>query len=352
MGVDLGDLCPAKPTSLAELSGKIVAIDAYNTLYQFLAIIRGPDGTPLRDDQGRVTSHLAGLLNRTASFCSEGLYPIYVFDGAPHPLKLKTLEERRRIRAAAVEAYEEALREGDLERARSKAQQTSTLSKEMVEQAKRLLAAFGLPIVQAPGEGEAQGSDMARRGLAHAVGSQDYDAVLFHAPRLLRNLAVTGRRKLPGRQAWADVTPELIEPDAALAALGIGRPQLIDLAILIGTDYNPGVPGIGPKTALKLLKQHGSIEALVERAPTEPGAAWKKLAGAGETLGDVDAIRRIFLDPAIDPSPKIEWGRLDKGAALQLLVGEHRFASDRVQAALEKLDRSPVYRRQKSILDF
>lgn len=352
MGVDLGDLCDAKPTSLAELSGKVVAIDSYNTLYQFLAIIRGADGTPLRDDQGRVTSHLAGLLNRTASFCAEGLFPIFCFDGAPHPLKLKTLEERRRIRAAAMEAYEEAIREGDLEKARSKAQQTSTLSKEMVEQAKTLLHAFGLPVVQAPSEGEAQGAFMARQGLAHAVGSQDFDAVLFHAPRLVRNLAVTGRRKLPGRQAWADVTPEVIETDAALQSLGLSREQLVDVAILIGTDYNPGVSGVGPKTALKLIREKGSIEAVREAAASEDGATWKKIAAAGEGFGDVDAIRRIFLEPTVDAAPRIEWGRLDKEAATRLLVGEHRFAPERVASALDKLERSAVYRRQKSILDF
>lgn len=352
MGVDLGGLCPAEPVSLESLSGHAVAIDAYNALYQFLAIIRGPDGTPLRDSQGRVTSHLSGLLQRTANLVAAGMAPAYVFDGAPHPLKLRTLQERHRIREEAQREYEKALAEGDLERARSKAQQTSTLSRDMVEQSKRLVQAMGLPVVQAPAEGEAQAAHLAKTGRAHACGSQDFDALLFGAPILLRNLAVTDRRKLPGRQAWTDVSPERLELASVLGGLGLTHEQLVDVALLIGTDYNQGVPGIGPKTALKLIQENGTLEVLLERAEKQEGSAWAKVSSGRQGLGDYSTVRRLFLEPAVESTTRLEWGRLNRGAIVEMLVSEHQFSRDRVESSLEKMANAPIYRRQRSLTDW
>lgn len=352
MGIDLGDLCPASEITLASLAGKTIAVDAYNQLYQFLAIIRGPDGTPLKDDQGRVTSHLSGLFNRTVNLAAAGVLPVFVFDGAPHPLKAKTIEERARIKRDAQTEYEEALAAGDLERARSKAQQTSHLSTEMVEQSHRLIRLMGFPWIQAPSEGEAQASALARAGKAYACASQDFDSLLFGAPRLLRNLSVTGRRKLPGRQAFVDVSPEMIELAPALGALGLTREQLVDVALLIGTDYSSGIAGIGPKTALKIIQEAGSLEAALQRAPAEKGAAWAKLRDGAAGLGDLGLLRRLFLEPAVDESVGFELGRPQRDGILELLVQEHRFSADRVRPALERLENAPVFRRQRSLADF
>lgn len=353
VGVDLGDFCQKQPITFEHLSGKVVAIDAYNTLYQFLAIIRGPDGTPLKDDQGRVTSHLSGLLQRTSNLTAAGILPVFVFDGAPHPLKLKTIEERQRIRASALRDYEAAIERGDLETARAKAQQTSTLSKEMVEQAKRLLGYFGIPCVQAPSEGEAQASFLAQKGLAYGCASQDFDCLLFGVPHLIRNLAVTGRRRQPGKQAWTEVSPEEIHLDETLKGLGLSRRQLVDVAILMGTDYNPGVVGIGPKTALKFIQEAGSIEACVEVAPKQKGAAWAKVAAAPkDALGDVPVIRDLFLNPVVEPDVRLEWGRLDRGAVVRMMVDEHRFLRERVESSLEKMASGPMYKKQKQIQDW
>ncbi|MBW3583616.1 MAG: flap structure-specific endonuclease, partial [Euryarchaeota archaeon] len=214
MGVDLGQLVPHKETELKELAGKTIAIDAYNTLYQFVSIIRQPDGTPLKDSRGRITSHLAGLLYRTANLVEARIRPVFVFDGPPHPLKRETLVERGARKEKAEKEYKEALAEGDIERARTKATQTSRLTPEMVDQAKALVSALGLTYVDAPGEGEAQAVRLVELGRADVVGSQDYDALLFGAPRLVRNLTVTGRRKLPRKQVWVDVIPEAIRLDA------------------------------------------------------------------------------------------------------------------------------------------
>ncbi|MBI2079012.1 MAG: flap endonuclease-1 [Euryarchaeota archaeon] len=352
MGVDLGGLLPAEPITLEQLAGKVLAVDAYNTLYQFLAIIRGPDGTPLRDSQGRVTSHLTGLLNRTANVAAAGVGLVFVFDGAPHPLKAQVLQARHEVRAKAQQDYEAAVAEGDLERARSKAQQTSTLSREMVEQAKRLIGAFGFPVVQAPSEGEAQASNMAHEGLVYAAASQDFDSLLYGAPQLVRNLNISGRRKLPGRQAFVDVSPEKIDLEAGLGAAQLSRNQLIDVAILVGTDYNPGVSGIGPKTAVKLVKDFGTIEAAVEAAPGMKGAAGKRLVEGRDGLGDVATIRRLFLEPSVEKDVKLHWGRLDRDGVLKLMVDEHEFSRDRVSAALDKLATSPLYKKQKSIQEW
>jgi flap endonuclease-1 len=349
VGVDLGDLCVRNPVALEDLAGKTVAIDAYNALYQFLASIRGPDGTPLMDAQGRVTSHLTGLFSRTANLVEAGILPVYVFDGTPHPLKLATIRARSAVKEKAREAYAEALRVGDMEKARQKAQQTSSLTPDMVAQAKRLLDALGLPTVDAPGEGEAQATVMVQRSVAHAVASQDYDAVLFGAPRLVRNMTMTGRRKLPGRQAFVDIAPELIPLGETLEKVRLSREQLVDLAVLIGTDYNPGVSGIGPKTALELLREHGSLEAILEKAETGEGHVWKKLREGQDGLGEFEAVRNLFLEPPVAAPLPVKAGRLDESAAREMLVTEHQFSADRIESGLAKYRASKVYRQQKTL---
>lgn len=352
VGVDLGSLCVKQPVTMESLGGKIVAVDAFNTLYQFLASLRQPDGTPLKDDQGRVTSHLVGLFNRTANLVEAGILPVFVFDGVPHPLKRATVEERRRIRQEAQAAYESAVAAGDLELARTKAQQTGTLTTDMVRQAQHLLQLLGLPFVEAPGEGEAQGSYFAQRGAVHAVSSQDFDALLFGTPRLVRNLAVTGRRKMPGRSAYVDVEPELIPLSETLQGLRLTREQLVDAAILIGTDFNEGVVGIGPKTALELVRDHRSLEALLEKCETESGAVWKKLREGQDGLGEFEAIRNLFLHPQVKEPTEFRAGPLDERGVASLLVGEHRFSKDRVESALKRYRESKVYQRQKTLGDW
>ncbi|MEX2750246.1 MAG: FEN1 family endonuclease, partial [Candidatus Freyarchaeota archaeon] len=193
MGVNLRDLLSFRQIDLKELSGRVIAIDAMNALYQFLAIIRQPDGTSLMDSRGNITSHLSGIFYRTINLLEVGIKPVYVFDGEPPELKLETVEERVKVRREAAKRWEEALEKGDLEEARKFAQASSKLTDEIVEESKRLLEAMGVPYVQAPSEGEAQASYMARRGDAWGVASQDYDSLLYDSPRLVRNLTISGR---------------------------------------------------------------------------------------------------------------------------------------------------------------
>ena len=325
MGVNLSGIVPAENLSLEDLRGKVVAIDAYNAIYQFLSTIRGPDGTPLKDAMGRVTSHLTGLLYRNVNLLEAGIRPIYVFDGVPHELKSQTLAERSERRTKAHQEWKEAVSEGDIERARCKATQSSRMTNEISESSRILLTYLGIPVVQAPEEGEAQAAYMATTGAAWAASSQDFDSLLFGAPRLVRNLNISGRRKLPGSKEYRDISIELIELPQVLEANGLSsREQLIDLAILIGTDYNPGIRGIGPKKGLKLIQKHGDLQ----------GA----LRALDESIPQAECVQDIFLRSENADITDLEWRRPDREKIVDYLARDHGFSENRVTSALDRLD--------------
>lgn len=341
MGVDLKDLVPKTVVSLENLSGKSIAIDAYNALYQFLAIIRQPDGTPLKDSSGKITSHLSGLLYRTANLAEMGIKTVYVFDGAPPALKEVEIKRRMQIKEEATIKYEKALAEGKMEEARTYAQMTSRLKDYMAEDSKRLLNLMGIPWIQAPSEGEAQAAHLTKKGATNFCASQDYDSILFGAPLLIRNVTISGRRKLPGKPVYVDVVPEIVELDKTLKALDITYGQLIDLGILIGTDYNPeGVKGIGPKTALKLIKEHDNLEKILEttlkdaKFPVEP-----------------QKIREVFLHPKVRDDYKLEWREPDVEGVVDFLCREKDFTEDRVRKALEKMAAGMKEAKAKTTLE-
>ncbi len=323
MGVDLGDLFDRKEIELSDLKGKIIAIDAYNTLYQFLSIIRQRDGTPLIDSRGEITSHLSGFLYRTTNLVEAGIKPVFVFDGAPPAFKNTTIEERKKIRTDAKEKWDEAKAKGDEEEAFKHAQASSRIGGNMIEDAKLLLGFMGLPVVQAPSEGEAQAAFMVRNKDAYAAGSQDYDALLFGAPIVVRNLAVSGKRKLPGKSVYVDVKPEVIELEKGLELLGISREQLVDIALLVGTDYNEGIKGIGPKKALKLVKKHGNIEGALGELSTE--------------IKNLAEIKALFVAPDVTPDYELRWKKPDSAAIIKFLCEGHDFSQERVSKAVERL---------------
>ena len=327
MGVKLRDIIPPEAMeriSLEALAGRAIALDAYNILYQFITIIRGPDGRPLMDRRGRITSHLSGVFFRTINFMKLGIKPIFVYDGRPPELKMKTVEKREERRAEAAKLYEMALAEGRIEEAQKYAKQAATLNEFIVESSKRLLKLMGVPIVQAPSEGEAQAAYLVKRGDAYASGSQDFDSLLFGSPRLVRNLSIVGRRKLPGRKEYVEVEPEIIYLDKLLDSLRITREQLIDIGILVGTDYCEGVKGVGPKTALKLVKEYGSAE--------------KALKALGKSLErDPAEIRELFLKPSVTEEFEVVWSEPDYDGIKSMLCYEHDFSENRVEKALNEL---------------
>ena len=337
MGVQLGDIVLKQKVGLEQLRGQIIAIDAMNSLYQFLSIIRQRDGELLKDSKGRVTSHLSGLFYRTANLIEAGIRPVYVFDGEPPKLKMRTVEQRRAVRKEAAEEWTAALKEGRIAEAKKFAQRAGRVDERMIKQAQTLLGHMGLPWVQAPGEGEAQAAYLVQRGDAWAAASQDFDSLLFGAPMLVRNLAITGRRKLPGKDVYIDVFPEVIELEAFLKELGITQEQLVDIGILIGTDYNAGIKGIGPKKALELVKKHGSIKQI---AKTELGEKF-----------EVDPLeaREIFLKPNITGKYRLEWSDPDPEGIKKFLCAEHDFSESRVQTGIDRLLKGQREREQVSL---
>jgi len=328
LGVQLGGLVEAGKVAIGDLAGRSIAFDGHNVLYQFLAIIRGRSGEPLRDREGRVTSHLSGLIYRNSNLIEAGIRVAYVFDGKPHEFKAEIIEKRRETRRKAQVKYDRAIREGRPEEARLYGQRAVTASSALVDDAKRLLTLMGVPWVQAPGEGEAQSAYMARRGDVWGAASQDFDSLLFGASRLVRNLSITGRRKLPRKNVYIKIEPELIDLKSLLGELGVTREQLIDIGILVGTDYNPeGVRGVGPKTALKLLKEHGSLEA-----------AMPHLKNADFPY-PVEEIRALFLEPRVTEEYGLEWRPPEVEGVAEFLCEEHDFDRGRVMKAVEKIMR-------------
>ncbi len=325
MGVSITELVEPKQIELESLCGKTIAIDAYNMMYQFLSSIRDRmTGEPLRDSKGRITSHLSGLFYRTARMIEAGILPVYVFDGKPPEFKDETIAQRKEIKEQAREKWKEALAAGDAEAVRRYSMASSKLTKDMVEEAKNLLSLMGVSSVQAPSEGEAQATHLLRQGKVWAVGSQDWDSLLFGSDRLVKNLGITGRRKLPRKESFITVKPELIELDQVLSALGITREQLIIMGILIGTDYNiGGVKGLGPKKALQLVKEQKTLDAVMGQIEWEFRTPPQKIFD-------------FFMNP---PAEDIEIRKetLQPEVLERQLIEEHDFSRERIDSSLKKL---------------
>ena len=328
MGLNLKDLVVREKTVLEAFSGKIIAIDAYNAIYQFLASIRGPDGLQLSDSEGRITSHLSGLLYRNVNFLSLGIQPVYVFDGKPPSLKTAEIERRKQIKKDATIKYEKAIAEGNMENARKYAQQTTSMKDGMVKESKHLLTLFGIPYIDAPSEGEATAAHLTNTGQAYASASQDFDSILCGAKRLVRNFTNSGRRKIPNRNTYIDIVPEIIETQKTLINLELSREELIDVGILIGTDFNPnGFERVGPKTALKMVKQHKRLEDIPQ---------------IQDQLQEIDfeQIRNIFLNPEVADVEEIVFEEINYESISNYLVKERSFSEDRVQSTLNRLKKA------------
>lgn len=313
MGVKLKDIVEPKSISFKDLEGRSVSIDAFNTLYQFLSTIRQRDGRPLSDEHGNVTSHLSGILYRNSSMVEKDIKPIYVFDGKAPELKSETQEQRREVRMEAEKIFKQALAEGDTEKARKYAMRSSKLSPEIIESSKKLLTLMGIPYVEAKGEGEAQAAYLVEKGDAYAVASQDYDCLLFGAKRVVRNLAINSNLG----------NLEYYELNHVLNELNVTREELVDMGILIGTDFCEGLKGIGAKTALKLAHKGQLDEKIAELQK--------------ESSHDLDEVREIFLNHNVNTDYKIKWEKPDKDKLIEFMCYEHGFSEERVSKAADRL---------------
>jgi flap endonuclease-1 len=290
------------------------------------------------DRKGRITSHLSGLFYRNMKLLEHDISLIYVFDGEPPVFKAKTLEARKEIKEEAEKKLKEAIEKGKVEERKTYAQATARISDEIVEQSKRLLDAMGINIVQAPSEGEAQAAYLASAGYAYAVCSQDYDSLLFGSPRLIRNLTITGRRKLPRKDIYIEVEPELIEL-SQIEEKNIDRKKLIWIGILVGTDYNEGVKGIGPKKALEIVKKAKSLKEAFQLAN-------------GEYSDLIEEIENFFLNPPIEKDITIEKKEMDEEKIMKILCDEFDFSEERVRNALAEYQKSQKKKGQSKLEDW
>jgi flap endonuclease-1 len=332
MGLNIRDIVPKREIQFSDLNGKVIAVDAFNAIYQFLSSIRQYDGTPLKDSKGKITSHLSGIFYRNINLLDEGIKLIYVFDGKPPELKMKTREIRTDAKKIAEERYNEAKEKEDTEMMKKYSQQLSYMSDEIIQESKELLDALGIPVVEAPSEGEAQASHLVKRGQAYAIASQDYDSLIFGAPRLIQNLTLSRKRKTVS--GVVEIYPQIIELEKVLNYLQIDYEQLISLGILTGTDYNPGgIRGIGQKKALDIVRKYKTPYAIFEQFK-EADFNWTEIFS-------------LFKKPEVRDF-EIEFPKINKDKIKSILM-EHDFSEERIDKYTEKLERIKKESAQKKL---
>ncbi|KAF1963338.1 flap endonuclease 1 [Byssothecium circinans] len=319
--------------------GRKVAIDASMSIYSFLIAVRS-DGQQLMNESGETTSHLMGLFYRTLRMVDNGIKPLYVFDGAPPKLKSGELAKRFQRKTEAHAAHEEAKETGTAEDVEKFSRRTVRVTREHNEECRRLLKLMGIPYIVAPTEAEAQCAVLARAGKVYAAASEDMDTLTFNTPILLRHLTFSEQRKEPIQE---------IHLDRALEGLDMEREQFIDLCILLGCDYLDPIKGIGPSTALKLIREHGTLEKVVEHM--EKNSKF--------TIPDdwpyADA-RLLFLEPDVlaadHPDCDVKWEAPDEEGLVKYLVEEKHFSEDRVRSGAAKLKKNMKTAQQSRLEGF
>ncbi|MBI4440838.1 flap structure-specific endonuclease [Candidatus Woesearchaeota archaeon] len=295
MGVQISGVLPSKEITLQDLKGKRLAVDTYIHLYQFLS------ATPvLTDHLDRITTHLSGIFFRTAHLLSLGIKPVYVFDGP-------FLE---------IKKHDKFTKEAAQPRV------TSTLSLEMINETKVLLTALGIPLVQAPAEGEAQAAHMCAKGDVFAVASQDYDSLMFGAKRMVKNLSFARKQKQKKGFVYTGVYQ--YELKDVLNALKLDYNQFVMFCMLVGTDFNPGVEGLGQKNALKVVQKYRTFTRIFEKVKWQYGYLPK-------------AVYEHIKTMPITNKYQLRWTPVDKDTVMNLLVKEHDFNRKRVADTLETL---------------
>lgn len=291
MGVKLKEILNPTQLTFKELKGKRIAIDVSNMVYQFMSSIRQPDGTPLQDAGGKVTSHLMGLSTRIPNLMEQGLKLVFVFDGKPPELKSQEISIRSERKEIAKKKLFKA--KTDFEKLKLQ-KQSITVTSEVLTETKEFLKALGLPVIQAPSEADAQMAHMNIEGDVWACATTDVDCLIHGAPRIIRNLTASTRKKVKGM--YIKVYPETVELKELLDRLEINRDQLLALAILVGTDYNPkGVKGIGPKNALKLVQQYKKFDTIFKNV--EADFNWKEIYAVFKSMPVMKNYQLKWKDP-------------------------------------------------------
>lgn len=343
MGVSLTSLVTPKEVRLEELQGKIILIDAMNMLYQFVTTIRQYDGTPLKDSKGNITSHLTGLFARCTRLMAKGVKLAFVFDGTMPDLKRAERKRREKLKAEAISALKVAEETNDVEAMKKYAGRAAKITSEMLEESKALLTVLGIPVIQAPSEGEAQAAYMQQKGDGDFVGSQDFDCLLYGAPSMIRNLSLSLRRKKINAVTYTTISPEVITLETTLKELELSLTQLRALGMLVGTDFSiGGVKGLGPKKSLKLVQEHGDdLEAIFA------AAKWDE----HQEVSWQEVYELISNMPTTDDY-SLEWSEIDTEAVVDILVKQHDFNEDRIRNTLKEIEEEKKKGRQTGLGQF
>jgi flap endonuclease-1 len=333
MGVKLKDLVSRKPIDLKELAGRVVAIDAPNIIMGLFNFARkNPDGTHaglLLDKTQRPIAHLFGLLYRMNFYFSKKIFPIFVFDGRDSDLKRLITKDKLNDFRFTDKWYRQALASGDKTLARKIALSREYMWQNILHESKQLLSSLGVPYLESPASAESQCAHLVKEKIVYYSNSQDYDSLLFGCPRMLQNLTKSLSRKVQGRWVYQKITPYEINLRDTLSTLKINQFQLVDMAILIGTDYFEGIRNIGPKTALKLIFQYKNIESVIRHLKDK--FDFSKLS---QEL--IHQVRKIFLFPEVRKVVNFSWNYPNESKVRELFFKEHNLEVKRMENNLEK----------------
>lgn len=315
----------SKSNEIKTFFGRKVAIDASMCLYQFLIAVRQQDGQQLTNDDGETTSHLMGMFYRTLRMIDNSIKPCYVFDGKPPVLKGGELEKRLARREQANKNIEALKESGTAEELAKFERRTVKVTREQNEEAKKLLDLMGIPYVNAPCEAEAQCAELAKGGKVYAAASEDMDTLCYKTPFLLRHLTFSEQRKEPIQE---------IDVAKVLEALEMDQKQFVDLCILLGCDYCESIRGVGPVSAFKLIKEHGTIEGVLEFIKSNPDSKYKIPED-----WPYEGARELFLNPDVIPAKDVElkWREPDEAGLLKFMVEEKGFSEERIKSGIERL---------------
>lgn len=325
-----------KENDIKNYFGRKVAIDASMAIYQFLIAIR-QDGNQLTNDEGEVTSHIAGLFYRTIRMLENGIKPVYVFDGRPPQMKSGELAKRQERRAEAEKKLAEATEAGEQEEVDKFQRRLVKVTKQHMDDCKKLLRLMGVPVIEAPTEAEAQCATLVKAGKVYATATEDMDALTFASNRLLRHMTYSEARKMP-------IQEFILE--RVLQEMDMTQEQFIDLCILLGCDYCESIRGIGPKRAYELVKQHKSIEEILQKIDT------KKYTVPEEWM--FKEARSLFVNPDVSPCDDIElkWREPEEENLIEFMCKEKGFNEDRIRNGIKKLIKSKKQSTQGRLDDF
>ena len=338
MGVKLQEIIVRKQIAFQDLTGKIIAVDAPNIIMSLFNFARkNPDGTYaglILDRTQRPISHLYGLLYRINFFYSKNIFPIFCFDGRDSELKKIITKDQLNDIRFTQRWYKQALESENKELARKIALSKEYMWQNIILESKQLLSALGVPYIESPASAESQCAYLVKEKIVNFSNSQDFDSLLFGCPFLVQNLSKSLRRKVQGRWKYQKIIPQKIKLQKNLDNLGITIFQLVDIGLLIGTDYFPGIHGLGPKKALTLVRKHKNIEHVI--TSEKESYDFSKL-----TPEIIRKVRRIFLFPIVNENiEEITWNPPDKSNVISQLCEAHFLDQKRVTNNFEKFGKN------------